>query len=357
MGIAKVTIDKTTTGIGGLIKLYSPRNIWEKGILWALGVGLITYAVICLILSFYWDMKPDTFDVRANAVEMAGSDETKLVPGYVTTATVIRVAETLLNKPGGYLSNDVMPPGVLMDNMPNWEFGVLVQLRDMARAMRNDFSRAQTQSIDDRDLQIADPQFNFDSESWIFPSTESEYRKGLKAMYRYMIRLTDENPQDGQFFARADNLRDYVGTVAKRLGNYAQRLGASVGHTEFGAFIPGTSQPQQSPSIATTQRAVRTPWMEIDNVFYEARGGAWALLHFLKAIEQDLSNVVQDKNAEASLRQVIRELENSQETMWSPAVLNGTGFGIVANHSLVLASYIARANTALVDLRDLLRQG
>jgi hypothetical protein len=38
-------------------------------------------------------------------------------------------------------------------------------------------------------------------------------------------------------------------------------------------------------------------------------------------------------------------------------VLNGDGFGLLANHSLVMASYIARANAAIIDLRNLLQQG
>lgn len=40
----------------------------------------------------------------------------------------------LLNKRGGYLSNDIMPPWVFLDNVPNWEFGVLAQVRDLTRA-------------------------------------------------------------------------------------------------------------------------------------------------------------------------------------------------------------------------------
>ena len=54
--------------------------------------------------------------------------------------------DVLLHKRGGYFSNDILPPWVFLDNVPNWEFGVLTQVRDLARAMRNDFSRSQTQS-------------------------------------------------------------------------------------------------------------------------------------------------------------------------------------------------------------------
>jgi len=101
----------------------------------------------------------------------------------------------------------------------------------------------------------------------------------------------------------------------------------------------------------------KTPWMDIDDVFYEARGGCWALIHLLKAAEHDFADVLERKHALVSYRQVIRELEATQETVWSPMILNGSGFGALANHSLVMANYISRANAALLDLRQLLSQG
>jgi hypothetical protein len=92
-------------------------------------------------------------------------------------------------------------------------------------------------------------------------------------------------------------------------------------------------------------------------VFYEARGASWALIQLFRAVEIDFKSVLEKKNALVSLRQIIRELEATQETLWSPMVMNGSGFGLVANHSLVMASYIARANAAIIDLRGLLTQG
>jgi hypothetical protein len=38
-------------------------------------------------------------------------------------------------------------------------------------------------------------------------------------------------------------------------------------------------------------------------------------------------------------------------------VLNGSQFGLFANHSLIMANYIARANAAIIDLRQLLQDG
>ena len=106
-----------------------------------------------------------------------------------------------------------------------------------------------------------------------------------------------------------------------------------------------------------SEMEIKTPWNEIDDVFFEARGTTWALIHFLKAVEVDFADVLRKKNALVSLQQIIRELEGAQEPLWSPVILNGTGFGLFANHSLVMASYISRANAAIIDLRDLLLQG
>ncbi|MCU0809192.1 MAG: DUF2333 family protein [Candidatus Contendobacter sp.] len=335
---------------------YHPRTWKEKGLWWTLGLFLVTYVIVFIVLGFIWSRSPGEFDVREYAQETAKKQQKKVVPGYVTTASAIHIAETLLDKPGGYLSNDVTPPGIYLDNIPSWEYGALTELRDLVRTIRNDFSRSQTQSIEDKDLQIADPQFNYDSESWILPSSESEYRKGIEALYRYLNRLADDKAFDGQFFTRADNLNNYLAVVAQRLGSFAQRLAAGVGQARFNIDLAGDPSARQStPTPAQSQ--FKTPWLQIDNVFFEARGYTWALVHTLKALEVDFGDVLANKNAVVSLKQIIRELENTQSVIWSPVILNGTGFGMVANHSLIMASYISRANAAIIDLRNLLLQG
>ncbi|MEX2525870.1 MAG: DUF2333 family protein [Gammaproteobacteria bacterium] len=319
-----------------------------------LGILGLVYIAVILLLMFFLDSEPDRFDVVDAAKVQSGSDDP--VTGVVSATALYRVMHTILNKPGGYLSNDVFPPGVLMDNIPNWEYGAVIQSRDFARAFRNDFSRSQTQSTEDPDLSVVEPQFNFDSTSWLLPATESEYRTGLNALARYLDRLSDEAEPNAQFYSRADNLRDWFAVVEKRLGSLSQRLSASVGQARINTDLQGDKMAIQStgtPDLVT----VKTPWLEIDDVFYEARGSAWALIHFLRAVETDFRGVLEDKNALVSLKQIIRELEATQQSIWSPVILNGSGFGVMTNHSLVMASYISRANAAVIDLRNLLEQG
>lgn len=321
----------------------------SKGMMRLLMVVVALYLIVTLVLGFMWSSEPDIFNPKTVAAAKAEEMGVKPVRGFTTTITLMTMVETLLDKPGGYLSNDITPPGIWLDNMPNWEFGVLVQVRDFARALRKDFSRSQSQSTEDDDLAIAEPQLNFDANSTFLPATENEYRRGLQALDSYLVRLSDPEQPGAQFYTRSDNLRQWLFDVETRLGSLTQRLSASVGKSRL--------NPDEGSTPAADEEAVKTPWSEIDDTFYEARGTSWALLQILLAIEVDFKDVLEKKNATVGLRQIIRELEGTQEPLRSITILNGGGFGIFANHSLVMASYISRANAAIVDLRDLLAQG
>jgi hypothetical protein len=332
-------LQKTATSLLG-------RPPWIKITLWLIGALLLAGC----ILDIYWSRTPQLFWVNRTI------DDDRVVVGYSTTDTLIRVAETLLDKPGGYLSNDRMPPSVFLDNMPNWEFGVLQQVRDLARVIRNDYSRTQSQSKEDPDVAQAEPRFFFDNNSWILPRSESEYREAIAGFERYRDRLVGRGEPEAQFYARADNLREWLSQVEKRLGSLTKRLGDSVATTRINEGLAGDRSAEAARNQPDTID-VRTSWFEVDDVFFEARGTAWALVLFFRATEFDFKQVLADKNAEASLRQIIRELEASLQPLHSPMVLNGSGYGFFANHSLVMANYLARANAAVINLRELLDQG
>lgn len=324
--------------------LVAPR--WTK----IAGFTIVGLMLLFTAIGIYWSRMPDVFWVNHSV------HEDRNVVGYATTDTLIRVAETLLDKPGGYLSNDRMPPSVFLDNLPNWEYGVLQQVRDLARVIRNDHSRSQSQSKENEDIAAAEPRFFFDNNSWLLPRTESEYRDAIKGFRDYRDRLADANVSEAQFYARADNLREWLAQVEKRLGSLTRRLGDSVATTRINTDLAGDPAAEAS-NVQSDTVSVRTSWFEVDDVFFESRGTAWALIHFFRAAEFDFEHVLADKNAGASVRQIIRELEASLQPLHSPIILNGGGYGLFANHSLVMANYLARANAAVINLRELLDQG
>ncbi len=322
------------------------RPLWVR----AAAYVVVAILLVWIIVAIWWSRSPEIFWVNHTV------DNDRVVVGYSTTDTLIRIAETLLDKPGGYLSNDRLPPSVFLDNIPNWEYGVLQQVRDLARVIRNDYSRSQSQSKEDPDVALAEPKFFFDNNSWILPRTEAEYRDAIKGFRQYRNRLTGRGPPEAQFYARADNLREWLAQVEKRLGSLTRRLGDSVATTRINESLAGDPSAEATTTVPD-KVDVRTSWFEVDDIFFEARGTAWALVHFFRAAEFDFGQVLADKNAQASVRQIIRELEASLQPLRSPLVLNGSGYGFFANHSLVMANYLARANAAVINLRELLDQG
>jgi hypothetical protein len=321
-----------------------------------LSLSLALIVLLFSLLGWYWSLEPDTFDVREKAAQNALDSNQQIVAGYAVTTSLIEVGHTLLNKPGGYLSNDITPPSLFIDNMPAWEFGVLEMVRDLALAMRKDFSRSQSQSLENAMLVKAQPKLNIDHRSWLLPSAESQYQEAFDLIEAYRTELGDNKADNSQFYTRADNLREWLKQVEKRLGSLSQRLSASVGSEQLDVDLAGDPEANQS-TPTQLEKQTKTSWFKLDDNFYEARGASWALLHFLKAVEQDFDNVLAKKNAAVSLQQIIRELEATQQTVWSPMILNGSGFGTLANHSLVMANYISRANAALIELSELLNQG
>lgn len=326
---------------------------------WIRRTGLVTFGLVVLFLfglGWYWSREPEIADLMTLPEFSQKQSPNEWVTGQATTAALIHCTNTLLNKPGGYLTNDLTPPSLFLDNIPNWEFGALVQIRDLARSLRNDMSRSRSQSLENPNLAEAEPLLNFKNDSWLFPPTESQYHNATKKLEAYFEQIGASEQPDTQFFARADNLREWLVVVEKRLGDLSQRLSASVARTRINTDLAGDSSAEQS-TTSPKYLSVKTPWLQIDDIFYESRGASWALIHFFKAIEIDFKSSLEKKSAIPLVQQIIRELEGSQRTIWWPVILNGGGFGLFANHSLVMASYLSRANAAVIDLRELLQDG
>jgi len=64
--------------------------------------ALVLLFVVFYAIAVYWSIEPSRFDVVESAKEQAQLRNETMVTGYITTSTLITVANTLLDKPGGY---------------------------------------------------------------------------------------------------------------------------------------------------------------------------------------------------------------------------------------------------------------
>ena len=97
------------------------RNTWQQITGWLpvprmsgwklpvrVGAGVLgVYIAACIAFAIAWDQEPELFSVQDQAARMMEAQNRKVVTGVPTTSTMITIAELLLDKRGGSLSNDV----------------------------------------------------------------------------------------------------------------------------------------------------------------------------------------------------------------------------------------------------------
>ena len=335
------------------------RPSWLVIIATFLSIQVLVTIGICL----YWSQMPRMQDVHQVARDRAAAlghrqPDQRLPTGYTTASTMMLMAETLLNKPGGYLFNDIASPALLIDNILNWEYGAVIQLREMAHSLRHEFSRARPQSVERPELIEAEARFNFDHNSWILPSTESQYRQGIDFLQIYLNELATARGDAELFVARQDVLDGFLRRQQRRLGSFSVRLRASVALYEYNPYIL-TSRDiaiMEAEGIEVLPQKI-TPWHERDDIFYEVRGSVYVLYHCMLAMKQDFEEVLNIAQGTGQMNRILSELHAASQPMRSPMVLNGREFGVVHNHSLTLAAHLVKAHLAMQDLRILLRGG
>jgi hypothetical protein len=84
---------------------YLRSVLMSRAVLAVLGL----YLLVTGALGWYWSEEPALFPVQQNAQLAAEQEGKQMVIGYTTVETLKTVVGTLLNKPGGYISNDRFP--------------------------------------------------------------------------------------------------------------------------------------------------------------------------------------------------------------------------------------------------------
>ena len=139
------------------------------------------------------------------------------------------------------------------------------------------------------------------------------------------------------FLPGPDNLREWLSQVEKRLGSITRRLGDSVAVSVINTDLAGDAAAEANTTLMDNV-AVKRPGFRLTTFSSKPGARPGRCYTFCAPAEFDFAQVLDDKNAKVSVRQIIRELEASLDPLRSPMVLNGGGFGLFANHSLVMAN-------------------
>lgn len=302
-----------------------------------IGVGALCVCALYLLNMAYFSLRPDVFPVYRQPDTPAG---------VVFTKTSAALIEHELYGPGGWLPNDLLlSPGWMLDNKPNFQLGVLETVRYSVRVLRDNLSRQRSTDAIDPDCEKAFTTLSNDPFSWIFPSAENRYAKGIEHLRRYNRRLTSSS---ATFYPRSDNLIQLLEQYVSLLGGVNTRL-LNASRT----MIPRSDNTTRSPDMIPTFEKI--PWRRIDDNFYYAQGVGYALYHLMQAIRIDFAQVLKDKNAEVIVDEILASLA---ETYFEPLlVTNGGKDGILANHSNNLRVFLDDARQKMNSLITILAQG
>lgn len=311
----------------------------DYGWIWKpLLVLVLLYLAVTLALGVWWSRTPAVHSVEQVPMERRGeAGGEPAARGAVTVATLASIVETLYDKPGGYLRNDRLPPGVWLDNMPSWERGVLQQAKDLARALPS------MHAGEDAELEAAIRGLAGDGLDWYRPATETHLAEAVAAMDRQLAAMSGEQAEG---FTPGAGLHRWLADVGERLDDLGLRLASGAGDHQL----------LRELAIDTEALPASTPWYRVDDVFFEARGTGWALVQMLEGVQRDQADVLADAGVEGRWERLRAELARTQRRLWSPVVMSGTGFGPFANHALVMALHVSRARELVEEIGETLAE-
>lgn len=248
-----------------------------------------------------------------------------------------------------WIPNDIFWPTVLLDNMPNFQIGILEVVRYNVRVLRDNLSRMRTTDKLDPYAEKAFTLLSNDPNKWWFPSAESRWELGYENLDLFAQNLITG---ESHFYPRADNLIQLLEQYVSLMGGVNTRL------VNAPRDIRKTISIEAQPKNGTSARRVvdiDIPWHKIDDNFYYAQGVSYALYESFKAIRMDFMNVLVDKN---SLNLMDKIMEYLRRCDFEPLIVtNGSPASIFANHSLNLSGVFNDARQKINSLTLSLKQG
>lgn len=223
-------------------------------------------------------------------------------------------------------------PGAILDNMPNFQLGMVYGLSRFGTALAEQLARSRGTSAIDPDVDRAAGLLRYPGDVWMFnPSTslaptassESQYRAAIRALRAYNQRVADGS---AIFDRRTDNLID-------ALERFNNDLGSSSGiiseHLRLHAGFPIS--------------------FSADDIFYQTKGRLYVYYMLLQALGEDFKGVLADRNLETVWNQMLESgREAAEQQPW--VVLNG---GV---SSQFVPSHLASQGFLLMRLRTSIRE-
>lgn len=296
------------------------------------GIGLLIVAV----MAYYLIGMALTHRI-SDDVDQALSETTPGASRAVQMAADLIHRETEQNS--WVANNPFFLPGYMLDNMPNFQQGIIYALSRFAIEMSDQLGRTRASSEVDKDLEDAAGKLKFPGTVWLFdfetswaPTTpaEKQYAAARRALIAYNQRLA---AGEATFEKRSDNLQATL-----------QRMTADLG---------------SSSAIIDQHLTLAGGWgmdTKVDNIFYNVKGRLYGYYMLLRELGVDFERVIQDRELGSAWSQMLSSMR-AAAALDPLVILNGAPDGLIfPSHLSVQGFYLLRARTQLREITNILQK-
>lgn len=303
---------------------------WSRAIGWGLGGLVVLFVLYMAVGAFIVHSVDDDPDFAAATPVQGGSQAVEIAAALIERET------------GGahrWTANDpFFLPGWLLDNMPNYQQGIVYALSRFTAEMGDQIGRSRGSSQMDPDLDRATGLLRYPGTIWLFDlstswaptaSSESQYRAAARALRSYNQRVAAGT---APFERRADNLLQTIDRFAADLGSQSSVI---ADHIE-----------QSRGWLIDTQA---------DDIFYATKGRLYAYFLVLRALGRDFEGVIAQSGATKIWDEMVENLREAAE-LRPLVVMNGRADAMFQpNHLAVQGFFLLRARTQMRELANVLR--
>jgi len=238
----------------------------------------------------------------------------------------------------GWTANDpFFMPSVILDNMPNYQQGILKAVSRFSVEMMDHIGRIRGTSQIDKDLERAAGLLKYPGNVWVWdPSvslaptatSESQYRAAARALISYNVRLS--TGQAG-FDRRGDNLMSMLERIASDLGSASAQIDSHILSAPF--------------------------WLidtRVDDLFYSTKGQLYGHYIMLRELGRDFAPILRERQLDGVWQQMLDSLREGSQL--EPLVVIGGSPDalILPNHLTAQGFYLLRARTQLYEVVNIL---
>lgn len=240
----------------------------------------------------------------------------------------------------GWPANDpFFMPGYILDNMPNFQMGMMYALSRFGLELSDRLGRSRGSSSVDPDLDRAAGLLKYPGNIWLFDfgtslaptaSSESQYRAARRALLAFNQRLANNQ---ATYDIRADNL---IGTLDRMNNDLGSMSGTIDEHLR-----------DASGSILN---------FTVDDIFYQTKGRLYGYYMILGALGRDFAPIINERNLTTVWNQMLDTArEAAIQQPW--VVLNGSPSSqFVPSHLATQGFMLLRLRTQLREIANVLQQ-